>query len=225
MIRRVVLGTVLVAMLALVAGSAVAGAKRTPDLAGRWHLESQDVTVRPPLMDGPSGDGPPGGGGGFGGGPPGGGGGFGGGPPGGGGGFGGGPPGGGGGGRGKRGGPPGGGPGAGVPGEMAPPATLPDDIVVTQSADWVSFATPQGDVDQRIALGRSGPDAGASPVLAGRWKGKKLVASGDREGMSVRQTITLAQKGAVMIVRTKIESSGDRPGFDVKRSYRRGETR
>jgi hypothetical protein len=223
--RRVVVGTMLVAGLALLAGGVVAGTKPAPDLGGRWRLERQDVTVRPPLMEGPGGDGP-GGGGGFGGGPPGGGGGgFGGGPPGGGGrgGFGGGPPGGGGGGRGGPGGRPG---GADDPGEMLPPATLPEEMVVSQSAEWVSFATPRGDVDQRIALGReTGFGTGASPVLAGKWKGRKLVANGDRDGVTVRQTITLAQKGAVMIVRTRIKSSGDRPGFDVKRTYRRGDAR
>jgi hypothetical protein len=236
--RRVAVGTMVIAGVVLLAAGALAGSARTarrPDLGGHWRLDHQKVSVRtsdsgsgggPPGGSGGAGGGPPGGGGGFGGGPPGGGGGFGGGPPGGGGGAGGGPPGdngssGGGKGRSGSGGPPGAG-GEGGPGGMAPPSTLPDRLQVSMAEDGVTFTDPSGAVRERITLGDGPRDrATGVQVLSGTWKGQKLEASGNDGDRTIRQTLTLKKKGTLLVVRTRVQSSGNGPGFDTRRYYQR----
>jgi hypothetical protein len=236
MIRRAVVGLIVLASIATSAAwvpSTAEGATKRPELAGRWRLDRELTSSMQSMRGGPegqeSGGGPPGGGP-PGGGPPGGGGGFGGPPSGGGGGGGrGGPPGGGF-GRGGSGGPPDGAAGAPARGERnrgGPSSSpLPDLLRVTQTEQFLCFADSAGAVKQEIVLptreSGSLPHTAGARVFQGKWKGKKLEARfTERGGMKLTQTMTLAEQGEVLVVRSKTASSGDMPSRVDKVYYRR----
>ena len=237
MIRRVVVGLAVVASMigaGPVGPARAEDVKQPPDLTGQWRLDPK----RSDTMQRPSGDsesrgggrgmrGPGGmGGGGMGGrGGMGGGGGMGGR-----GGMGGGDmggPGGMGGGRGGRGARPSGdaeGPGGATAGTR--PVRLPDLMHVTQTASVVSFEDSSGTVLQEITtLGGAKDTLSHAPkaqVLTGEWKSDKLqVQRPGRGEMKMTETLTLEDKGDLLVIRTKIESSGDLPAREFKRAYRR----
>jgi hypothetical protein len=206
MIRRMVTGLVLIASVAVADDT-----QRALDLTGAWELEPKrsDSMQRPeggPMgrgpRDGMGGPGRMGGPGGVGGGgrrP---------------GGFGGDAD------RGPRGGGPGG------PGGAARPVRLPDRMHVTMTATLVSFEDSNGTVLQEITtLGAAKDTLAHAPralVLSGQWNGEKLVVqrAGPRGG-KVMETVTLEDEGDLLVIRTKIESSGDVPAREFKRAYRR----
>jgi len=235
MIRRVVTGLALIASMmgpGAVGSARAEDAKAPPDLNGQWRLDPKrsDTMQRP--GEGSGGRGPRGARGGWGGGGPGGG--FGGGGRGG---FGGGRGGFGGGGRGGEG-DMGRGPGGesgrpeGAPSEGGEaregrrPVRLPDLIHVTQTATIVSFEDSTGAVLQEVTTLGGGKDtlahAPQAQVLTGEWKDDKLQVQRPGSGrMKMTETITLEDKGTLLVIRTKIESSGDMPAREFKRAYRR----
>jgi len=235
MIRRMVLGLGLITSIALAgeAGAAettvaargtgtaqmakTASAKQMPDLTGTWKFEPNrsDSMERP--EGGPMGRGPRGGMGGpermGGAGGMGGMGGMGGG------------------GRGSGGpggdaerGPRGGGPGG--PGGAARPARLPDLMHVTMTATLVSFEDSTGKVLQEATTLAGAADQQAhtpgAQVLGGEWKSNKLeVQRPGRGGSKMTETITLEEAGTLLVIRTAMPASGDRPARERKRVYRR----
>jgi len=218
MIRRVVVGLAVVASMigpGPVGSARAADAKQPPDLTGQWRLDPKrsDSVQRP---DGERGARWGGGGrmgrGGMGGpgmgGP--------------------GDMGGGGGmrrGRGEGGAPPSG-EAEGAEGAGTRPARLPDLMHVTQTASVVSFEDSNGTVLREITtLGGAKDTLSHAPkaqVLAGEWKGDQLeVQRSGRGGMKMSETVTLEEKGELLVIHTKIEGSGDRPAREFKRAYRR----
>jgi hypothetical protein len=241
MIRRMVLGIGLVASVALAgavgaAGTAnavggtdaaqlakTAGAQPAPDLTGTWRLDPKrsDSMLQP--EGGAMGRGARGGmeGGGMGG-------------PGGMGGRGMGGPGGMGGGRGGRGAPPSGdaerGPrdgGSGAGDGAARPVRLPDLMHVTMTATLVSFEDSTGKVLREVTtLAGAAEDkeahAPGAQVLSGEWKSDKLeVQRPGRGEVKMTETITLEEKGTLLVIRTAMPAFGDRPAREHKRVYRR----
>jgi hypothetical protein len=190
-----------VAALALLpAGMAAAGDKdQKPDMTGEWRLDAQhsDMPQRPP--------GGGGGGGGYGGG-----------------GWGGGGhhhEGGGGGGR-----PPGGEASASG-GPSARPVRLPDLMHVTMTPELVSFEDSTGTVLQEVATVSAAADtfvhAPGAMHIPGEWKGDKLVIEREGPRGKVTETISLEDKGATLVLKTRMESSGDMPAREFKRVYRK----
>ena len=225
MFRRVVVGLAVVASMigtGPVGSVCAEDAKQPPDLTGQWRLDPK----RSDTMQRPSGDSESRGGGrgmrgsgGMGGGGMGGRGGMGGGDMGG--------PGGMRGGRGGRGARPSGdaeGQGGATAGTR--PVRLPDLMHVTQTASVVSFEDSSGTVLQEITtLGGAKDTLSHAPkaqVLTGAWMSDKLqVQRPGRGNMKVTETISLEDKGDLLVIRTKIESSGDLPAREFKRAYRR----
>jgi hypothetical protein len=108
----------------------------------------------------------------------------------------------------------------------ARPVRLPDLMHVTQTASVVSFEDSSGTVLQEITtLGAAEDTLMHSPgaqVVSGAWKGEKLVIERTgRRGMKVTETITLEDKGGLLVIRTKMESTGNMPAREMKRVYRR----
>jgi hypothetical protein len=103
---------------------------------------------------------------------------------------------------------------------------LPDLMHVTQTASVVSFEDSSGAVLQEITTLGGAKDmlshAPKAQVLTGEWKSDMLqVQRPGRGEMKVTETISLEDKGALLVIRTKIESSGDLPAREFKRAYRR----
>jgi len=97
---------------------------------------------------------------------------------------------------------------------------------VTQTEQVLCFADSAGTVKQEIALPSREPGslvhAAGARVFQGRWKGKKLEAwFTEHGGTKLRQTLTLAERGEVLVVRSKVGSSGDRPAREDRTYYRR----
>jgi hypothetical protein len=97
---------------------------------------------------------------------------------------------------------------------------------VTQTASVVSFEDSSGTVLQEITtLGGAKDTLSHAPkaqVLTGEWKSDKLqVQRPGRGEMKMTETISLEDKGDLLVIRTKIESSGDLPAREFKRAYRR----
>jgi hypothetical protein len=97
---------------------------------------------------------------------------------------------------------------------------------VTQSEQVLCFVDSAGAVRQEIALPTREPGAvshaAGARVLQGRWKGKKLEASfTERGGMKLTQTMTLAERGEVLVVRSKLGAAGDMPAREDRIYYRR----
>jgi hypothetical protein len=211
MIRRALVGLVVLASIVTSnswAPTSAEGATKRPDLAGRWRLDRELTNSMRSLGGEREGQGPGGGGGGGRGGPPGGG-------------FGGGGP----------GGPPdgaGGAPSQGgrKSGAGPSPSALPDLVRVAQTEQVLSFADSAGTVRQEIALPTREPGAVAHAVGArvfkGKWKGKKLEAQfTEPGGMKLTQTMTLAERGEVLVVTSKMGSSGGMPPREDRIYYRR----
>jgi len=131
--------------------------------------------------------------------------------------------------RGPRGGdaergPRGGGPGG--PDGAARPARLPDLMHVTMTATLVSFEDSTGKVLQEITTLAGAADqqahAPGAQVLSGEWKSGKLeIQRPGRGEMKMTETITLEEKGALLVIRTSMPAFGDRPARERKRVYRR----
>jgi hypothetical protein len=207
-------------------------AAQVPDLTGYWRLDPKRSDTMRPDNGGPERHGPRGGmeggmgrggggGGGFGGG-------FGG--HGGRGGYGGRGGGGMGGGMGRGpGGPEGagqGGPGGPGGGAEPRPARLPELIHMTQTESVVSIEDSTGTVLQEITTLGGAPDTLAhapnAQVSSGQWKGSQLVVErANPRGGKITQTVSLEDKGKLLVIRTKIEGSGDMPGREFKRAYAR----
>jgi hypothetical protein len=227
MIRRVVFGIGLITSVTLagVAGAAetagaadaaqvakTTGAQQAPDLTGTWRFDPKrsDTMTRPD--GGPAGRGPGGGMGGPG-------------RMGGAGGMGDGGR-----GPGGRGGDGGGGPRGGGPGgrDGAPrPARLPDLMHVTMTATLVSFEDSTGKVLREVTtLAGAAADqeahAPGAQVMSGERKGGKLVVQRPGWGeWKATETITLEEKGALLVIRTATPAFVGRPAREQKRVYRR----
>ena len=106
------------------------------------------------------------------------------------------------------------------------PARLPDLMHVTQTGTVVSFEDSSGAVVQEITTLAGAEDtlahAPKAQVLSGQWTGDSLVVErlGPRGGKRT-EIISLEDKGSLLVIRTKIESSGDLPAREFKRAYRR----
>ena len=227
MIRRMVIGLAVVASMVGTGPVGPARAKDTaqpPDLTGLWRLDAgRSDTMQHPRggpggVDGPRGMVAPRGRGGHGGmGGHGGRGGAGGARG----------PGGMGGGRGGRGAPPSddaGGPVGARAGSR--PVRLPDLIHVTHTESVVSIEDSTGTVLQEITtLGGAKDTLAHAPraqVLAGGWQGEKLVVQRTGPGGGkATTTVAFEEKGDLLVIRTKLESSGDLPVREFKRAYRR----
>jgi len=89
----------------------------------------------------------------------------------------------------------------------------------------LSIADSAGTVVQEIALRPESGDADGSgdgpPVLPGQWKGDRLEVKRTTPRGTMTQTFALSDKGQSLVVSTKVEPSGGRPGFENKRVYRR----
>jgi len=183
--------------------TAVAGDKeQKPDLTGEWRLDAQrsDMPQRPPG----GGGGGYGGRGGYGGG---GGGGWGGHEGGGGGGH---------------------GPGAEAGASGGPsgrPMRLPDFMHVTMTPALVSFEDSTGAVVREVATVSAAADTFAHAPgalhVAGEWKGDKLVIEREGPRGKVTETLSLEDKGATLVLKTRMESNGDMPSREFKRVYRK----
>jgi hypothetical protein len=106
------------------------------------------------------------------------------------------------------------------------PVRLPDLMHVTQTANLVSFEDSSGAVLQEITTLGGAKDtlfhAPRAQVLTGEWKSDKLQVQRPGPGkMKMTEIITLEDKGDLLVIRTKIESSGDLPAREFKRAYRR----
>ena len=103
---------------------------------------------------------------------------------------------------------------------------LPDFMHVTETATLVSIEDSSGTVVQEIATLGGEPDTLAhSPgaqVLEGEWKGQKLeVQRQGARGAKITQTITLEDKGNLLVIQTKMEAGGNMPAREFKRVYQR----
>jgi hypothetical protein len=103
---------------------------------------------------------------------------------------------------------------------------LPDLMHVTQMPSIVSFEDSTGTVLQEITtLGGAKDTLAHAPraqVLTGEWKSDTLQVQRPSPGkMKMTETLTLEDKGDLLVIRTKIESSGDLPAREFKRAYRR----
>jgi hypothetical protein len=106
------------------------------------------------------------------------------------------------------------------------PVRLPDLMHVTQTASVVSFEDSNGTVLREITtLGGAKDTLSHAPrarVLTGEWKSGTLqVLRPGRGEMKMTDTLTLEEKGDLLVIHTKIESSGDLPAREFKRAYRR----
>jgi hypothetical protein len=106
------------------------------------------------------------------------------------------------------------------------PVRLPDVMHVTQTASIVSFEDSSGTVLREITtLGGAKDTLSHAPkaqVLTGEWRSGTLqVQRPGRGERKMTETITLEEKGDLLVIHTKIESSGDLPAREFKRAYRR----
>jgi len=97
---------------------------------------------------------------------------------------------------------------------------------VTQTEQVLCFADSAGTMRQEIVLPTHESDSPAhvagARVFRGKWKGKKLEARfTERGGMKLTQTMTLAERGEVLVVRSKAGSSDGMPSREDRVYYRR----
>jgi hypothetical protein len=219
-------GIALVVGVLIAAGvtPAYAKAKQPPELSGEWRLDADKSQMPnpPEQSQAPPTGGTRRGGGGLGRGGGGGGGGWGGG----------------GGGRiggGRRGGGYGGGGDAGGQrssggarrdrsGSAARPMLLPPVLRIDEAQGMVRLADTTGTEVAEILLESSAPPVSSSPSsvrrLTGKWKGSHLQATSDgAEGAKIIEAFSLKSKGRTLEIKTKVESSGDRPSFEFTRVY------
>ena len=84
------------------------------------------------------------------------------------------------------------------------------------NAWWLQEITTRGGAKYTLS------HAPKAQVLTGEWKSDKLqVQRPGRGEMKMTETISLEDKGDLLVIRTKIESSGDLPAREFKRAYRR----
>jgi hypothetical protein len=209
MMRRTMFGTVLVVMALGVGALATSrAAKQPPDFHGRWRFDpsKSDAPNRPEGMGGPGGA--RGSGGGWRGGSRGGGG------------MGSGGRGGmGGGGRGGEGRPEGSGEGGGMR-----RMRLPDFFSIQQEAQSIRIADSTGIVMEEIVTGSAAKDAktGDAAREIGHWSGDRLtVERQSPRGGTISETLSLADDGRTLIIRTTMGATGDRPAREFKRVYLR----
>ena len=184
------------AMLGLGVAAHAEDKSKQPDLTGEWRLDAQhsDMPQRPPG----------GGGGGWGGG------------------------GWGGGGHHHEGGGEGRPPGPEANASGGPsgrPPRLPDLMHVTMTPTLVSFEDSSGAVLQEVATVSAAADtfarAPGAMHMAGEWKGDKLVIEREGPRGKVTETISIEDKGATLVLKTKMAASGDMPAREFKRVYRK----
>jgi hypothetical protein len=98
---------------------------------------------------------------------------------------------------------------------------------VTMTPTLVSFEDSTGKVLQEVttvagAAGDKQVHAPGAQVLGGEWKGDQLEMQRPGRGeMKVTETITLEEKGTLLVIRTTMPAFGDRPARERKRVYRR----
>ena len=126
--------------------------------------------------------------------------------------------------------------GGGEPHERPPggdvsrrPVRYPDLMHVTQTASIVSFEDSSGVVLQEITTIGAVPDtmvhAPGAQVVSGEWKGDRLQVSREgQRGGRITSTYRLEDKGARLVIETKMEGSGDLPSRQFKRVYERVNT-
>lgn len=196
--RRKGIGWLVIAAVLGLSVTAHAEDKNKPDLTGEWRLDAQhsDLPQRPPGGGGGGHGGWGGGGGGYGGG-----------------------------GHHHEGGGYGGGEASASGGPAARPPRLPDLMHVTMTPTLVSFEDSTGVVLQEIATVSAAADtfvhAPGAMHIAGEWKGDKLVIEREGPRGKITETISLDDKGATLVLKTRMESSGDMPSREFKRVYRK----
>ena len=108
-------------------------------------------------------------------------------------------------------------------------ARLPDWIKIVPEIDGMSIVDSIGAPVEQIKIGTSvrepsGDAPEAVPVLSGKWKSGhiEIVRSGRRGKMT--QEFALEENGRLLVIRTKMDSQGERPSMEFKRVYRRSST-
>jgi hypothetical protein len=99
---------------------------------------------------------------------------------------------------------------------------------VTMTGTLVSFEDSSGKVLQEITTLAGAADrqahAPGAQVLSGEWKGDQLeIQRPGRGEMKLTETITLEEKGTLLVIRTAMPAFGDRPARERKRVYRRAD--
>ena len=97
---------------------------------------------------------------------------------------------------------------------------------VTQATTVVSFEDSTGAVLREIVTVSAKADtfahAPTAEQVAGEWKGDQLVVQRPgRSGSTVTETLSLEDKGNLLLIHTTMKSEGDAPSMDFKRVYRR----
>jgi hypothetical protein len=108
----------------------------------------------------------------------------------------------------------------------ARPVRYPDLLHVTQTGTIVSIEDSTGAVLQEITMLGGAKDtlahAPGAQVVAGAWKdgALEITRPGPRGG-SITQTLSLGDKGASLVVLTRIALGADEPPREFKRVYQR----
>ena len=107
-------------------------------------------------------------------------------------------------------------------------ARLPDLMHVTQATTVVSFEDSTGAVIREIVTVSAKADTFAhapnAEQLTGIWKGDQLeVERAGRGGSKITETVSLEDKGRLLVIHTKMKPDGDAPSMEFKRVYQRVE--
>jgi hypothetical protein len=103
---------------------------------------------------------------------------------------------------------------------------LPALLRVEERGNLLLFEDSTGVAVRQIGVGDAAVDTSAlapdAPLYPGEWKGEKLqVVRSTSGGTKITETYSLKDKGGTLEVETKVESTGPRPGFEMKRVYGR----
>lgn len=108
-------------------------------------------------------------------------------------------------------------------------ARLPDLLHITQTATIVSFEDSAGAVVREVATVPAAADTFArapnAEHIAGQWESGKLVIhrTGPHDA-KITETISLTNKGRMLVIDDQIEANGDMPAREFKRVYTRSTT-